>query len=401
MKKTAANNIAIVCDDLTEFFVIKDAIDALKKKKLPVDVIIPFDSGYNGLAEHTLKKVKELGYSPLNDAPRNKMYKVLLTPYPGLEVVKRLKYIYHIRFPYGALSAKPNPTYLPSVKIDYDAIISFNTFDQSFLDAYGAKVYPIPYWRYYKFKPSPKNSDKPVLLVLPTFGADTSCANKFADSSIKAIKEKFHVIVKAHHAVHFGADGDETVENLKKLADEYYDSDIPIDQLLKKADLVLSDNSGAIFESICAGVPVALFADKLNSRHLDSIDTPQYLFASQGIIPHTDKTEKVLPMLLSIKSYEKKQQALRKQLFLESSDGSAKELLSIIDKYLSMDETKDYHKVLHDALVKEWYEHKRIIEEKEATIKSLNEAIEAIYNSTSWKVTKPLRALKPNGRNRV
>ena len=77
MTKTAANNIAIVCDDLTEFFVIKDVIDALKKKKLPVDVIIPFDSGYNGLAEHTLKKAKELGYSPLSDAPKNKVYKVL------------------------------------------------------------------------------------------------------------------------------------------------------------------------------------------------------------------------------------------------------------------------------------------------------------------------------------
>ncbi len=401
MKKTAANNIAIVCDDLTEFFVIKDAVDALKKKKLPVDVIIPFDSGYNGLAEHTLKKVKELGYSPLNDAPKNKIYKVLLTPYPGLDVVKRLKYIYHIRFPYGALSTKPNPTYLPSTRIDYDAIISFNTFDQSFLDAYGAKVYPVPYWRYYKFKPSPENSDKPVLLVLPTFGADTSCANKFTDSSIEAIKEKFHVIVKAHHAIHFGADGEGTVKNLKKLADEYYDSDIPIDQLLKKADSVLSDNSGAIFESICAGVPVALFADNLNSRHFNSIDTPQYLFAHQGIIPYTDKAEKVLPMLLSIKSYTKKQQTLRKQLFLESSDGSAKELVTILEQYLSLDETKDYHKVLHDVMVKEWYDDKKTIEDKEATIKSLNEAIEAIYNSTSWKVTKPLRALKPNGRKRV
>ena len=61
MKAKSNNNIAVVCDDLTEFFVIQGAIDELTKLKIPVDIIIPYDSGYNGLAEHTLKEIKKAG----------------------------------------------------------------------------------------------------------------------------------------------------------------------------------------------------------------------------------------------------------------------------------------------------------------------------------------------------
>ena len=400
-KNPVNNNIAVVCDDLTEFFVIKSIIDRLDKLDIPVDIIVPSDSGYNNLANHTITKIKELGYSPLDNAPKDKLYKILLTPYPGLDVVKRLKYIYHIRYPYGAVSTKPNPTYLPSTRIDYDAIISFNTFDQTFLNAYGATVYPVPYWRYHSFKKDAKTHSKPVLLILPTFGADTSCANKFTDSAIDEIKKHFFVIVKAHHAIHFGYDGDQTINNLKKIADEYYDSDIPIDQLLKKADLVLSDNSGAIFEAICADTPVALFADNLNARKFHTIDTPQYIYAHQGILPHTNQAEQVLPMLLSIQPFYKKQQTLKKQLFLQISNNPYKNFIKIIKYYLALDETKYFHNVLHDAMVKEWYHDKQTILDQKTKIEELTATINNLYNSNSWKITKPLRTIKIRSKNHV
>ena len=110
------NNVAIVFDDLTEFFVMRSAIDNLVKQKIPVDIIVPYDSGYNGLAEHTFDSIKKLGYSPIKDAVKNKTYKVLLTPYPCLEIINRLKFIYHLRYPYSAISAKPNPTYQSSME---------------------------------------------------------------------------------------------------------------------------------------------------------------------------------------------------------------------------------------------------------------------------------------------
>lgn len=392
-EKPTNNNIAVICDDLTEFFVIRGAIDKLIELKIPVDIIIPFDSGYNGLPEHTIKAIKKLGYSPKNDTPKNKQYKILLTPYPGLNVVQRTNFVYHIRFPYSAISAKPNPVYLPSTYLDYDLILSFNTYDQDFLNAYGGKVHPIPYWRYHNFKKESLQTSKPVLLILPTFGADTSSINDFTDTSIKALKEKYYIITKAHHAIHFGLDGTDTIDVLKSMADEYYDSDTPIDDLLKKADLVLSDNSGAIFESICAGIPVALFAKNLNSRHLKSIDTPQQRFVDKKIIPHTNDPKKILPMLLSIDNFAEKQKTLRDQLFLKTSKNPYQEFIDIIKEYLSKDQTKDYHKILHDILVNDWYDYKRKIQTLEETNQSLNQSIKNLQNSTSWKVTKPLRKL--------
>lgn len=395
------NRIAAVFDDLTEFFVLQPAIDKLKNKNIPVDIIIPHDSGYNGLAEHTFQKIKDFGYSPLKDAPKNKKYKILLTPYPGLDVVKRLNFVYHIQYPYGALSSKPNPTYLPKTRLEYDAIISFNTYDQSFLGAYGAAVYPLPYWRYHNFKKEPQKKSKPTLLILPTFGADTSCINSFTDSSIKDLKQHFYIITKSHHAVHFGIDGEETLTKLKKIADEFYDSDTPIDDLLKKADIVLSDNSGSIFESICANVPVALFAQDINSRHLKQMDTHQFLFVQEGIIPQVEQAEEILPMLLNIKPYIKKQTALRDKLFLKTSQNPFKEFLNLIQHYLDLDENQDYHKILHDLLIQEVQDSQQEIQNLKKTVSrltkqndSLSAHITALQNSTSWKITKPLRKLK-------
>lgn len=388
-----SKDLAFVCDDLTEFFVIKKVIDELIKQKISLDIIVPFDSGYNGLSEHTIKTIRELGYSPINDAPQDRQYKILLTPYPGLNVVRRAHFIYHIRYPYGALSTKPNPVYLPSTYLDYDAVISFSAFENGAFEAYGGKNYTVPYWRYYDFKKEPRKSKKPVLLVLPTFGKDTSSIGDYTKPSIEALREHFYIITKAHHAVHFGLDGKKAVETLKYMADEYYDSDTPIDSLLKRADIVLSDNSGAIFESICAGIPVALFAKQLNSRHLKTISTPQQIFVDKGFIPHTDKPEQILPMLFSMNKYLQKQKELKNQLFLKLSSNPYREFTKIIKEYLKKDETKDYRKILHDILVNEWYDNKNKIQALESINQSLDKTIDNLHNSTSWKITAPLRKI--------
>ncbi len=388
------NAIAIIFDDLTEFHVMQPAIDYMKKAGIDIDIIVPYDSGYNGLPEHTFQKIKELGYKPLNDVKKDKQYKILLTPYPGLEIVKRINFIYHLRYPYGALSAKPNPTYLPDCRIDYDGIFSFNTYDTDYLNAYGAKVYPIPYWRYHNFKHSRKDTTKPVLLLLPTFGSDVSYINLLTDSIVSKLKEKYYIIAKAHHAVHFGIDGQETLDKLQSIADEFYNSDTPIDQLLAKSDLVLSDNSGAIFESIRAGVPVALFAQNLNQRHLGPMNTPQFTFAQQGFIPHTDQLDKVIEMLSSINKYKAKQSQLKKQLFIKNPSQPIKPFLNIINFYLNSDPTKDHHKILHDLLVKEWRTDKEKIQHSEKQLKILTQYIDDLHNSTSWKITKPIRIIK-------
>ena len=401
MTKTLNDSVAIICDDLTEFFVYRKAIDRMIKENIPVDIIVPYDSGYNGLAEHTLKEIKKIGYSPKDDVPKNKKYKVLLTPYPGLEAVKRTNYVYQLQLSYGAISTKPYPTYLPITLLDYDGIFCFNNYDKDFYGAYGGKIYTIPYWRYHNFKKKPQHRNKPTLLILPTFGSDTSLINLLTNELIEQLKNSYYVITKAHHAIHFGVDGKEPLQIMKKVSDEFYDSDTPIDELLKKADLVLSDNSGAIFESICAGIPVAVFSKNPNSRHLETIDTIQSKIITQKILPYTDDPKHVLQMLSNITSYYKKQQKLRSELFISDQRDPFKKFITIIKYYLSLNEKNDYYKILHDIMLKEWYKDKKTIEEQSIIIQKQKQEIAALLNSTSWKITKPVRSLKRIWRTRV
>lgn len=402
------NNVAIVFDDLTEFFVMRSAIDDLIKQKIPVDIFVPYDSGYNGLAEHTFSKIKELGYSPIKDVTSNKVYKVLLTPYPNLEITKRLKYVYHLRYPYSAISAKPHPTYLPEWKLSYDGSFSFNTYEPEFLQAYGTKYHVVPYWKYYNFKHKDDNQPKPTLLILPTFGTDVSCISLFDDKSISSLKKHYHIVTKSHHATHFNSDNNDSFQKLQALSDVFYDSDTTIVELLQKADLVLSDNSGSIFEAICAGVPVALFAKDLNKRHLNVIDTLQYTLAQQKIIPYTNKPAELLSMLKSIKSYSKKQSIIKEKLFLKIHKNSVSDFTNIIKEYLSKKPSNDYYKAIHDLLLQKFNQNEsvvnqlnyeidkkqQIIDKLEKQIGEQNNFIHDIYNSTSWKITKPLRQLK-------
>ncbi len=369
---------------------MREALDAMKSEKIPFDIIVPYDSGYNGLANHTFNAIKELGYNPKKDVDDDCLYQIFLTPYPGLEVTKRANFVYHIRYPYSVLSAKPNPVYLPDAKIDYDAMLFFNVYEPNFLCAYGAKCFSIPCWKYkdfYSKKKTKKEAGKPVLLILPTFGQDISCINLFTDSLIKKIKSRFFVIAKAHHAVDFGIDGDEPIQRLRDISDEFYDSSVSIVELLKKADVVVSDSSGAIFEAIYAGVPVVSFTRNINQRHLGNIDTYQYALAKRGILPHADSPDKLIKILNNSVTYKNKQANLRREIFLDVEDNSVNEFIRIIKSYLKMDASSDYYKILHDAMVKEWRDDKE-------TILNLNKAIENIHNSTSWKVTAPLRSLK-------
>lgn len=373
--------IVFIIDDLTEFYALRELIDALKKENIFTDIIVPYDSGYNGLAEHTFRKIKDLGYSPLKDAPKNKTYKILFSPYPTIDVIRRTKFIYQIRMPYSTISAKPDPVYNTSFKIDYDAIICFSNYEASFLSCYGADCYAIPYWKYHNFRKSPSNSQKPTLLILPTFGQDTNCIQLFTKQLVDELKKHFKIIIKAHHAIHFGREGKGDFEKLQKLADEFYDSDTPISELFKKSDLALSDNSGSIFEAIYANTPIVTFSKNLNARHLGNIDTLQYKLMTQGIIPHTDDPTKVLPLLLSANSYFKKQQDIKDKLFPSTKHNPVDIAINLIKEYLVKDESKDYKKILHDLMLEEWHADKERTATLEAQIYSLETTIDHLRSN--------------------
>ena len=387
----AIENIAFIFDDLTEFYAMREVIDHLISQKKHLDIIAPYDSGYNGMAKHTLSGIKKLGYSPKKDIPKNKKYKVLLTPYPNIQGVERAQYSYHLRFPYSTISAKPNPVYTPDAKINYDAIICFNYYEPQLLSAYGVECFSVPYWKYFNSK-KPKKKARPTLLILPTFGQDTSCVQLLTKSFITQLHKHFEIIIKAHHAIHFNIDGGSSLDSLKSLGVELYDSDTPITELLQRADIVLSDNSGSIFEAIYSNTPVATLSADLNARHLGDIDTLQYQLAENGILPHSSNPKNIIPILLSMDPYFAKQQKIKNELFPKIESNRPKEFISIINSYLYKNEEKDYRKKLHDLMVQE-----RAYLQKEAQLvprltkenfelKQYKEEAEKVFNSKMYQL---------------
>ena len=412
---TEKKDVAIIFDDLTEYFVMRPVIDDMIKNEISVDIIVPKDSGYNNLAAHTKKKIKEDGYKVMDDCDKKTQYKILLTPYPNMSIEKRINFIWHIKYPYGPIAAnKPDPVYSVGWNINYDAIVCFNTYEKGLYGAYGVETYPVPYWRFAKFKKDKKRkTNKYNLLILPTFGKD-GCIELLNKEAIKSIKEKYNIISKAHHRLDFHPNERENLQKLKQISDEFYTSDISIEKLLSRADVVLSDNSGAIFDSICAGVPVAIASANPNSRAFNGINTYQYELIEKNIIPHSKDSNNIRKAIdLAItKNYINKQKKVKENLFLPIDSKSPHDFTKIILQYIN--KPVDNRKILHNLLIRYYYhlkinnanllkqkqelerQNKKLLDEKE----EIKRELDNLLLSKSWKLTSPLRKISSIKQNR-
>ena len=290
----------------------------------------------------------------------------------------------------------------------YDVLFRFNNLEPDYLNAYGGRCIALPYWRFVGYKPEKKKKGKPTLLILPTFG-DISCMDAFNDELAKKLREDYFVIAKSHHASDFRPEERSRLEKLKKVAHEFYDSDTPISDIVAKADIILSDNSGALFEAMYAGVPVVSLAKENNSRRLGELNTIQYKLANSGVLPFTSDPKKLPELLANVrKDNFKKQQAFAKKVFLPLDTNPTKIFVDTTLLYLKKDPSDDAHRILHATLVDKWNylnqkyneyltqedelkqtkEHLRYAQE---TLAKREKEIKGMLESQSWKITSPLR----------
>lgn len=385
----ATERIAILFDDLTEFYAVRGGIDDCLKNKVNVDIIV-VDSGFNRLADDTYDAIKKLGYQVLKK-PRNDKYKIVLEPYPMKP--KNIKYDYLIKYRYGFLSQNKPYTLEPHWSLEYDAIMAFSDYEAEYLSAY-SRIELIKPTNYRSFKKLNNTYSKPRLLILPTFG-DVSCVDAIDDDVMALLKKQYHVTVKSHHAMQYRDSEAERYDKMSKLADDFFDSSKPVSELLMNADIVLSDNSGAIFDAIYSETSVALFTNDPNSGHKNEIDTIQSKLVNDGVIPLAKKGKDLPKALKKAAAMSKKQVAAKKKL-LESNNAS--EFCDVILKYLKSDADGDMYKKVHSILVKEFYANKRKVDELtdlsaklEQTNQKITTELKNVYSSTSWKMTKPVR----------
>lgn len=362
------NSIAITFQNLVQFYSVKNGIDALIDKGYIVDIYIPSSEdnlGYGNMFDETYNALTSLGYSPLRTADTSKKYKILLEPYP-MDFYLKITFKYRLKYKYAPIAAKPKLTCNPENNLIYDAILCYGSYEANYLKAY-TNTYVIGNLKYINFSRTiTKKNGKPVLLYLPTYGNNSSIDTII--DTLSLLKKDYYIITKLHHGTSYLNDEKYRIEKLKQISDEYYNHSTQLIDLLSQASVVLSDNSGSIFEAIYAGIPLAIFADDLNKNKIGEFNTTQYEIVKNGFVPYTNKTteiDKILSEALSQK-YIEKQKVLKEKLFYNSSD-PIKDFINVIELYLK-DNIEITNKSIHDVLVNSYLE-------KISTINELNSKI--------------------------
>lgn len=365
-------NVAVTIQNFVQFYSINDALDKIIEDGYKVDFFVPNakdDWGLKEMFDDIFNSLKEKGYSVYRE-PLKKKYKVLLEPYP-MEYYFSFNYEYRLKYKYSIISAKPNLTYKMSENYVYDAILCYSTYEADLLSGY-TKTFVVGKPMYHDFKKSNKENDKPVLLYLPTYGKFDSISN--ISNGMKLLKKNFKVITKLHHGTNYFNYESNKRNILKEMFDECYDSSIQLSELLKKADVVLTDNSGSIFEALYNKIPVAIFSKSLDECSFGNIKSYQKQLVDNGLIPYTDDENKIIDIVKNAlnKQYVDKQSKISDEIFpMKGKKG----LNCFVDslKYFLEDKHDIEKKELHNYIVECYNELALKNDKNEIMINEINE----------------------------
>lgn len=289
-------------------------------------------------------------------------------------------------------------TLTPEWNIWYDAILSFSHSEMEFLSVYSRVELTSP-TNFRGFTRSKNKHSKKRLLILPTFGR-VSCVDDLTDEIISQIKKQYYITIKAHYAIQFRTEERSRRDKLADWADEFYDQNRPVSELLKDADVVLSDASGAIFDAIYTDAPVVVFAKDPDQGKFKNIHTIQSKLIADGKLCSVKNASDITSALAKTQDNIDIQQDLRHELF-DNAGCKVSDFAEIVDKYLSKNADQDLHHKVHRVIVDDYVSKCEKINKltndlnnKDQIIKQLTQDKEAALRSTSWKITAPIRSIK-------
>ena len=409
------SGVAVAITDFVEFFSIRNGIDALLAEGVSVDIFVPSGEGQQQAWRREASGevsdfIKAQGYSPISEASTQKRYKVLLEPYPMEKYFHpgRIEHEFRIKYKYSLMTAKPNPVFSPPWNIVYDAILCHTKREAEILSAY-TKTFVVAPMKYKGFQKDAARPDpRPALLYLPTFG-DASSIDSI-ESALSNLKDDYYIVVKAHHKTHYQEEERKRIDILKSVSDEYYGQTANVVRLLEKADIVLSDNSAAIFEALYAEIPVGIYnGSTLNTKRIGDVDTYQYQLVKRGVVPYTSDASEV-GTVLRMAMGKRAEQRLEKDDFPDAED-LTQGFVDTVKLFLEEDRSKSEYYAMHDvlrdsfaALRQDDGRRQSEMEEAERRIKSLEDEISGMLGSRTWKTGKavaaPYRLLTGRGKGK-
>ena len=365
-----SSRIAITIQNYVQYYSVKPFLDL---KKYSIDIYVPdidinnlgfkpmYDDIYNFLAE---KK-----YNVYRKPKKNIKYQILLEPSP-MDYYFKFNYKYRIKYKYTAISAKPGITYNIYPNMIYDAVLCYSTYEEEILNNF-TKTFLVGRLCFKDFKKQTNYNNKKTILYLPTYG-EYSCLDDTLNA-LEKISDKYFIITKEHHGTNYLYTEDERSKKLKKVISQFYDSSYPLAKLLEISDVVLTDNSGSIFESFYTRVPVCIFSKSIKKCNFNNLESLQYQLVKDDVIPFTDNSNKVEETInkpLS-KDYIKKQAHISDILFPIKQKDSLKSFTNAIDYFLN-----DEDKLLKNRIIL----HREIINYVKSLLET-NDELENNYNS--------------------
>lgn len=274
----ASKRIVAVLHNLVLFDTIRPLLERFRQE---VKIIVPEIEAidFQEMAKHTVAEITKHGFEvEISKLPAEIRCDIELSPYPYTSLnVSEARW--RVRYMYGL--AKEAWNFSLHNTIYYDFAMSFGEYDTSILSAL-TSAYPIGNMKIRPVLPRSKGK-RPTLLYLPTYGPVSSIEKAF--EALMELRIHYMIVSKSHHGTSFLEP--ERVAMLRELSDEYYDHATPLADLLETADVVLSDGSGAIFDAIAAGVPVAVFQPKVFSG-LGGTESLEERLCRERIIPSTN-----------------------------------------------------------------------------------------------------------------
>jgi len=354
MAETKKIKIAVSIQSEVQYFSLGPLLKELARRRYSIYIIGDFHEnnvdGYREMAARTRRLLIKEGFQPLDlSSVAHIMFDLCLTPY----IDERIKAERFMKYEYGTLNIKPNPTYMPIFMEKFHAFLCQSTVTRQLLSAYG-KTFAVDNLRFYNKRrivtKQPKS--KPVVLFAPTYNDKNSIEK--VSKTIKELKKNYYVIAKGHHGVEYLKANVALKSALQDIADEYYGSDTELADLIMRADVCLFDNSSAIAEALYAGTPCAIITDDLDYFKLGDIHTSQYEFVKNGIIPYTNKISDVIKTIRIAMSdkYITRQQKLSKEIFSQEFKTGIKGYVEAIEYMLYDQVAQDYIK-LHNYIINE------------------------------------------------
>lgn len=420
--------VAVVFQNNIQFESFINAVDIMINRGIIVDLFVPItysNDGFNIMFDEFFKKISKSKYNIYRE-PTDFYYDILFETY-YIEQYKNLKRKYTIKYMYG-LTTKPEYSLSLNINYIFDAFLCYGDMDSICLQNYG-KTFTIGNIKYLnsKIEEVEKKNKKKTILYLPTYS--NCCSIEKIGNDILLLKKHYNIIVKPHHGTEYLTNSLETsrMEFLKRNFDKVYSSTDSLEEIMKKCDLVISDLSGAIFDAICLKKPVITFWEEVNYKYGEFASLPIQLF-EQGYFLTIDSKNKhnlhnIVKKALST-NYCNKQNEVFNKVFCCNNSDSGKYFSNALD-LIENGAIEDNYYLIHKQVKNEIDNLKNIQNEYNILTKKYNELnqkneilmqdhqllneklyysnqdidnlkneINLLYNSTSWKITKPLRIFK-------